>query len=682
MALDRRDFIKFAIGGAVGTMFTPIPWKLSDDISIWSQNWGWIPRLPKGEITQKNTMVKLGNSPYGAKVTLVGKRPITISGTKENPLSLGAIDPIGAAAVALRYSPSRILNPKKKDKQGKFIDISYDEAEKILLQKLESASKNKNSILFISGDDTSSCNEIFSSVLQKLNSSLYFYEPSDREKYFKAWYDILNGSGEVGFDIENSDCIVILGCNFLDSWGTYVRNQRVISYNNTEIYFIGPYKNNTSAVAKKSFLISERDLYKFIFGVINHLIKISNNIPAIYGIREFVQFISYNYKVDEVAKEIGCLPSDIKSVAVALNRAKKPLIIAGSTIDGGGPIKNILAGLILNIFLDRINKQGGIRCIPEPPKVMKNSISHIDILKNNLLYQLLSKEHNVQMALFYETNPFYSLPKEARKSLEEIPFKVCFSLLMDETASQCDLIIPSPHFLEKMDDCFSPFGSGIANYFVSDKVVSSTPSPKNLGDVFLKVAKKINLETKINSYRDILNTKAEYLGISLDKLLTGHTWTDDTFEIPYGLKIWDKNIEKVFFKQQKDSMDLELTPIKISKTGTDITGLFPFSLGVLYEIPKKGVYALIHPNTGKNFHLKEKDRVKIESSKGNLIAEIKMDPGVKEGVVAILYGLGRKIEDPFNKEKGESVSNLFEIEKENNIGTYCWSINKISLEKI
>ena len=43
IALNRRNFIKLLVGGAVGINLTPLPWKLTDDIAIWTQNWSWVP---------------------------------------------------------------------------------------------------------------------------------------------------------------------------------------------------------------------------------------------------------------------------------------------------------------------------------------------------------------------------------------------------------------------------------------------------------------------------------------------------------------------------------------------------------------------------------------------------------------------------------------------------------------
>ena len=43
MAIDRRDFLKFVLGGAVGTVFSPLPWVSMDEVAKWSQRWAPIP---------------------------------------------------------------------------------------------------------------------------------------------------------------------------------------------------------------------------------------------------------------------------------------------------------------------------------------------------------------------------------------------------------------------------------------------------------------------------------------------------------------------------------------------------------------------------------------------------------------------------------------------------------------
>ena len=43
MKIDRRSFLAMSVGGAVGTALTPLPWKIQDDLAIWTQMWPWTP---------------------------------------------------------------------------------------------------------------------------------------------------------------------------------------------------------------------------------------------------------------------------------------------------------------------------------------------------------------------------------------------------------------------------------------------------------------------------------------------------------------------------------------------------------------------------------------------------------------------------------------------------------------
>lgn len=156
MGLDRRSFISLVAGGVVGSLCTPVIWKTLDDVSIWTQNWPWIPRLNYGEEKKLATLCKLGGDAYGIKVKTVAGQPVTAEGNPDHPLSQGGICPLGVASVQLLYSPARIKNPKLKDGKG-FKDISWEEAENLLADKLKNAGAGA---AVISGDELGSVAEI------------------------------------------------------------------------------------------------------------------------------------------------------------------------------------------------------------------------------------------------------------------------------------------------------------------------------------------------------------------------------------------------------------------------------------------------------------------------------------------------------------------------------------------
>ena len=82
MKIDRRSFLSFAIGGAAGTALSPLPWKLIDDSSIWSQNWAWTPVPAKGEASYAASTCTMCPGGCGISVRLVDDRVVKIEGLK------------------------------------------------------------------------------------------------------------------------------------------------------------------------------------------------------------------------------------------------------------------------------------------------------------------------------------------------------------------------------------------------------------------------------------------------------------------------------------------------------------------------------------------------------------------------------------------------------------------------
>ena len=72
MAIDRRDFLKFVVGGAVGTVISPLPWVSMNEVAKWSQRWAPIPE--KGGILYLASTCKLCPGGCGIRVRLIEER--------------------------------------------------------------------------------------------------------------------------------------------------------------------------------------------------------------------------------------------------------------------------------------------------------------------------------------------------------------------------------------------------------------------------------------------------------------------------------------------------------------------------------------------------------------------------------------------------------------------------------
>ena len=114
MKIDRRSFLSFIVGGAAGTALSPLPWKLTDDSSIWSQRWPWTPIPARGEISYVKSTCLLCSGGCGIQVRKVDERVIKIEGLPDHPVNDGGVCPLGASAAQLLYAPTRIRTPMKK----------------------------------------------------------------------------------------------------------------------------------------------------------------------------------------------------------------------------------------------------------------------------------------------------------------------------------------------------------------------------------------------------------------------------------------------------------------------------------------------------------------------------------------------------------------------------------------
>ena len=114
MKIDRRSFLSFVIGGAAGTALSPLPWKLTDDFAIWSQNWPWTPVPPNGEVFYVNSACMLCPGGCGITVRKVENRAVKIEGMKDHPVNDGGICPMGVSGLQLLYGPGRVQGPLRR----------------------------------------------------------------------------------------------------------------------------------------------------------------------------------------------------------------------------------------------------------------------------------------------------------------------------------------------------------------------------------------------------------------------------------------------------------------------------------------------------------------------------------------------------------------------------------------
>ncbi len=712
MGMGRRAFIGLVVGGTAGTLLSPIPWKLTDDVSIWSQNWPWIPRVPRGDFELKPSLSKLDNSGVGVNVVTVKGHPCAVYGNPEHPLSRGGISSLAVNEAELLYSPSRVQSPLKREGDS-FTPISWDDAKALLAEKLKAAGAD---VACVIGDDTGSAAEVFSAFVAAAGSRLCFYMPAEQVDAGRAWLR-LGGQGMVGYDIENADFVLAIGADIFESWGTHVRNAQAFNKANPmggeramQVIYASPVKNRGAAVADAWMPVLPGGEAALAMGIAYHLIQAgaTNGGP---GFDAFRSAVMSGYSPDKVQQATGLAPEQVADLAKRLAAAKRPLVIAGSAFGQGGGQNAVAAGLALNLLLGRLNKAGGIYALPEAPAVVKGAMPRQQILANDFVDYLLKVGAGQTKApavlLAYEANPAYALPQtEAMaQALDKAGFLVSFSSFMDETAAMADLVLPAPLVMERIEDMYTPYGSGWVNYTVASPVIAPVFDTAPAADVLLQVASGLGLNLGFGGFEDVVKAKAEALsamgGFAADAksepwkaraggapssssvasaVQAGKAWVSMATANVSGLSL-AKAAAGEAAAPAGGEFPLLLAPLYELNVGSTKMAIPPHNVSTLRPSESEGGYLSVRMNgaTASKYGISQGKRVTIASKAGSIKARVQIDEGVMDGVVAAPLGFGHTAWDKFAQNKGDNVSKVLTVASEPGVAAPFWAGSMVKI---
>lgn len=679
--MQRRGFLKFALGGTVGLVASPAIWTTLYDLAYWTQNWGWIPRLQNGEDLSIATVSKLDGTPL--KVRTVGGRVVRTNGNKENAYSKGGLTPLAASEVQLLYSESRIKRPLKRGSDGGYTYISWEEAEKILKEKTGEA---KGSLAFLTADSSSSLNDVYSAFLAENGSKDFFFMPSDEQAATLAWHS-LGGSGRIGYDIANSDCILSVGANFLDSWGPVAHNRAV--FNETHptgeeasqaIYYAGAMQNNTAVVADLWLPVKTGTEEIFLGAILAELVK--NSAVA----DESLTSLASRYSLEEASKVCGTSIESMQKLVSALKNANRPLVFAGTTEGQSQGTGIHMLAIAVNAVLGRINQDGGIVSLPIDDPLLPSAQSLAEIFARNFVsfcMQIASEAKEAPKLLFInDANPVYALPKDAevKECLAKIEYKICFASHFNETCKECDLILPIAHGLERFDDVYTPYGSGNINWTLAKPVAEPHYQARPLGELILALADELGQNLGVSDIPSLLEKRAQTLHIDFKEYLESGDTYQEAF---YNFSVPMLNFMPLHSKQAKAPVsDIALYTYTNAAAGTPSTGIPPYANRAItdYQLKEGLCVAQINKATAQKLGLENGHKAMLQTKNGAMLVLVQCYEGIAPDVIAVMAGLGHTEFDRFSVNKGNNILELTQIDMETGSDLPVWQ-NTVSVVK-
>lgn len=689
MGLDRRGFVKVVMGGVAGTLFTPVIWQSLDDVSIWSQNWGWIPRLNKGEVKAKSALSKLCPAGCAVKVKTVAGQPFAAVGNAANPLSKGGVCPICAGGAQLMYSPARVKSPMKKVGEGKYEAIKWEDAEAMLVEKLTPLKGQDGKIAAISGDETGTANEVLSAMLSGLGNSGFYVMPGEMFTATKG-VKLMGGNSQPGFDIEGADLVLMIGADALDSWGTTVANQKAFAATRptggavtAQYIYAGPVLNNTASVCDKWVAVPPTATAAFALALANQLIAAG----AVSSAADFGDYkaLAAKYTPEAFEAATGLKADVLKDLVAKIKAAKAPLVVAGASFGQGAGALDFVAAASLNVLLGRVGQKGGMTLLGAAPKAIASAADR-DNAKDaaSFLASVATGKATPGALLIYEANPAFALPQAAEmaKAMGNIAFKVSFSTYMDETAALADLILPAPHPYERFDDAMNPYGVAKPTYLAGKPVVAKPVMDcKDPMDVLLAAASKLGLSLGFDTYADVIKAKAKALGADFDALAAGGIWNG---EAKGGALTLGAGALAKAAPVKADEKAVALAPVTRLAYGTASLATPPANLLNVRETELLGKDLFVQMNgaTAKKLGVAEGNKVKLSAGTGEVKARVHVNEGVAANTAAVLLGFGRSAWDEFTKGKGDNVYKILTVSDEAGTGLKVWAGSTVTVAKV
>lgn len=649
MSVARRAFIQMSVGATVGILFTPTVWTALDDVSIWTQNWPWIPTLKYGEVKNVPTVSKMCESGCAVKVRTVAGEAFGTEGNPDNPLSGGGICPLCANGVQVMNSPTRIKTPRLNG-----AEISWDEAKQIVAEKLAAAGSK---VAVVSGDQTGTVNEVFSALLASQGSDAFYAMPCEMQTANTAWNGLMGGSGQVGYDLENADVVLLAGADALESWGPTVANMQAFAANESgKFIFAGPVQTRTAAVTSKWVPVPTEGMAAFTLGICYYVMQAGRSVPAA-DFEQFKAMVMSGYTPAKVEAATGVAADTMADIARTLLSASNPVVVPAGSVAADA------AAFALNLLLG-----GAMKVLPEFDKAIDTAMSRSEMLKKDILQGV-----NADLLLVYEANPVYALPEQIKAG-----FTVAFDSVETETTAAADLVLPTPHPYERFDDLASPYGLAAATYTLGAPVSKPTLNVMSAGDFVLGL-----VDLGFESFEEVLDAKVAALGANKRALVAGAAHVAGDAVDASGVTLASSVLGKAAVPV-KGTGAVALAPYTLLNLGTANQATTPNAPCTISNNQLIGdhMVVMMASATAKKLGVDVGTKVKLSGGNGDCEALVQIYEGVLPGVVAAPLGLGHTVGDEFSKGKGDNVYKILTVSSEAATGTSTWAGSTVNIAKI
>jgi len=386
-----------------------------------------------------------GLSAYGVLIRTREGRPIHVEGNAEHPHFRGKTSLRAVADVLRLYDPDRMRAPLVDGKPA-----SWAEAEARIVAGLQGANDSQRPVILTTGAVLSPTRKALIEDFREVLPGLIHvpFEPlaprAERLAALRAFGEAL--SPRFRFDL--ADVVVSFQADFLGADGNAPAAIQEFAARRTlagpkhhmnRLWVFEGGMSLTGANADNRFAMRPSRAAALAFSLAKTL-RESHGISLPAGLTSDA-LSAFDH--DELADELRIPAQLLHALAADLARAgKRALILAGPSV----PVEAHVASHLLNVMLgaEGYTVETGFAAAPVDLCTLEQMREH--------LAELASGAFSV--AIFWGVNPAYTFPDAAlwKSAAAGVPLSVFIGVHADETAADCDVVLPEHHWLEAWGD--------------------------------------------------------------------------------------------------------------------------------------------------------------------------------------------------------------------------------------
>ncbi len=607
-------------------------------------------------------------------------RAIKIEGNPAHPVNRGGLCARGHAALQGLYDPDRLKSPMQKE-NGAWRTISWEDALALAGSKLSEAKTGGTGVALVTDHVTGSMKALIGEWTAGLKATHLAVEPFAHESLREANRRTFGTAAIPNYDFARARMILSFGADFLETWLNPTGNAKGFAAARdpeslAHVVAVESRLSLTGANADEWIAVKPGGEMALALGLAREILA-NGYGPALAERGALLDAVS-SWTPEAVQQQADVPAETVKHVAKHFAKASPSLAVAGAIatqseqsvgLAAAVNLLNYVAGNVnQTVRFDRTLNWDGVASFADLQKL----IADMDGGK-------------VDVLLVHRANPAYSVPKWAGFSaaMAKVPFKISLSGVLDETAEGCDLLLPTLHPIETLDDAEPARGVASLVQPAMQKLPMFDARPA--GDVLIALGKGGGTGAAWpDAYEEYLKARWRgRVGADVEAGWNAALQRGGVFEDVAAQPVRWSGAPSFVAPELKGAGDLALV-LFASPNLYDGRGANKAWLQELPDPTTKSVWgswAEIHPDTAAKVGVKMGDPVKVTTEAGSVEVPAYVWSGVRKDVVAMPLGQGHTAYGRYAKDLGVNALALLSPAQDAASGALAYLSAKAAVAK-